>query len=256
MVDDRLSCSFIFLDRVSRATERKLWENGVSDWNSFRERERIRGIGTSRKTFYELKIKEFEGLLEEKDHHALAALLPKNEHWRLYHLFSDDCLYVDIETAERYGDITVLGAWDGKQYYCFVKGVNLNKEPIKELFSRHKVFVTFNGSSFDLPIIERYFGGVLPENHIHVDLRHVCGRLGLAGGLKTIERIFDIRREEGIEGFSGADAALLWYEYRVTGEKELLDLLIEYNEADCRNLEPLARRTTALLWEKLRNGIQ
>ncbi len=249
-----LTQSFIFLDRVSRAMERKLWDEGIADWNSFRERKRIRGIGMSRKTFYELKIKEFEGLLEEKDHRALAALLPRNEHWRLYHLFSEECLYVDIETAERYGDITVLGAWDGQRYYCFVKGTNLEKELVRDLFSHYKVFITFNGSSFDLPIIERYFGGVLPPDAIHVDLRHVCARLGLAGGLKTIERVFDIRRGEEIEGFSGADAALLWYEYRVTEEKELLDLLIQYNEADCRNLEPLARRTVALLWTRLRQS--
>jgi len=248
---DRLRSSFIFLDRVSKSTEQRLWNEGVTDWDAFRGEQRIKGISVSRKAFYELKIREFEELVRRRDHRGLAGLLPRNEHWRLFETFKTECLYVDIETAELYGDITVLGAWDGSSYYCFVKGVNLDKGLVKELFSRFKVFITFNGSSFDLPIIERYFGGVLPDGHIHIDLRHVCGRLGLSGGLKTIEVLYGLEREQEIQGFSGADASLLWYEYRVTQEKELLDLLIQYNEADCKNLEPLAAQTIRDLWNKM-----
>ncbi len=246
-----LEQSFIFLDRISADGERKLWMNGVENWKSFKKKEKIYGIGEKRKKYYEQKLIECETALRENDLATLAQLLPKREHWRLFPL-ADKILYVDIETAERYGDITVLGAWDGTTYYSFVKGCNLEKEMVKTLFTKHTIFVTFNGSSFDLPIIEKYFGGVLPENYIHIDLRHVCARLGLHGGLKTIERVLGINRDGELDGMTGEEAALLWYEYQLTGDDELVELLLEYNEADCKNLEPLAKWAIDELWRQLR----
>jgi len=64
-------------------------------------------------------------------------------------------------------------------------------------------------------------------------------RLGLQGGLKCIERELQIHREEAIEGLDGWDAVRLWHRWR-GGEEEALDLLLRYNAADARNLEPLA----------------
>ncbi|MBR9692416.1 hypothetical protein GOV07_00615, partial [Candidatus Woesearchaeota archaeon] len=174
-----LEQSFIFLDRISSTTERRLWEQGVNDWKKFREQEKISGLGEKRKKYYEQKLLECGAALKNKNLQYLSQTLPKREHWRLFPLFKDTALYVDIETAERYGDITVLGAWDGTHYYSFVKGCNLDKDLVKELFSRYKLFVTFNGSSFDLPIIEKFFGGVLPPAYLHIDLRHVCARIDL-----------------------------------------------------------------------------
>jgi uncharacterized protein YprB with RNaseH-like and TPR domain len=201
-----------------------------------------------------LKLLEAERALQERNLAYLMAALPVREQWRLFSLF-DEVLYVDIETAERYGDITVLGAWDGSQYYSFVKGCNLEKEMVKELFSRYKIFVTFNGSSFDLPIIERYFGGVLPKQYLHVDLRHLCARLGLHGGLKVIERIRGIGRGDEIDGMSGEEAGLLWHAYLLTGDTEHVDLLLDYNEADCKNLEPLAKWAVQELWKRMRSSV-
>jgi len=251
-----LAQSFIFLDRISVATERRLWENGINDWKAFRNVQKISGISDQRKKYYEHKLAECEGALCRKDHAMLAKLLPRREHWRLYPLFHDQALFVDIETAERYGDITVLGAWDGTRYYSFVKGCNLEKALVQQLFFQHKLFITFNGSSFDIPIIEKYFGGVLPDGYLHVDLRHVCARLGLHGGLKTIERVLGIDRDEEIEGMVGEQAALLWWEYLLTGDEEMVELLLAYNEADCKNLEPLAAWAIKELWHRIRRASQ
>ncbi len=64
-------------------------------------------------------------------------------------------------------------------------------------------------------------------------------RLGLQGGLKFIERELQIHREDAIEGLDGWDAVRLWQRWR-GGEEAALDLLLRYNAADARNLEPLA----------------
>ena len=148
----------------------------------------------------------------------------------------------------------MLGAWDGTTYYSFVKGYNMDKEIIKQLFSNYRLFITFNGSSFDIPIIKRYFGEILPDGFIHVDLRHVFGRLGLSGGLKSIETVLGVSRNEEIQGMCGAEAALLWHEFLLTGDEEMIELLLQYNEADCRNLEPLAEYAVKELWSLLRGA--
>lgn len=247
-----LKQSFIFLDRITSGGERKLWAQGIDSWNAFRKAQKISGIGQKRRSYYELRLQECEEAFQRRDLTTLARLLPKNQQWRLFPLFKEKALYVDIETAERYGDITVLGAWDGECYYSFVKGCNLEKSLVAELFSQYELFVTFNGSSFDLPIIERFFGGVLPADYLHIDLRYVCAKLNLSGGLKAIERVVGLSRKAEIDGMSGGEAALLWHEYLLTGDEKHIELLLEYNEADCRNLEPLATWAIATLWSRLR----
>ena len=76
-------------------------------------------------------------------------------------------------------------------------------------------------------------------NKPHFDLCFAARRLGLQGGLKFIERELQIHREEAIEGLDGWDAVRLWHQWR-GGDEEALDLLLRYNAADVRNLEPLA----------------
>jgi len=246
--------SFVLLDRITSGGERKIWKQGIRDWTSFKEARKILGIGQRRKSYYDLKLREYARALENEEYVVLARFLPKSQRWRLYPYLKEKALYVDIETAQRYGDITVLGAYDGEQYYSFVKGYNMEKELVRELFAQYSLFITFNGSSFDIPIIERYFGSVLPEDAVHVDLRHVCARLGLHGGLKTIERILGIGRNEDVKGMCGEEAALLWHEFLLTGDEELVELLLEYNEADCRNLEPLAAYAIDALWKQIHDA--
>ena len=97
--------------------------------------------------------------------------------------------------------------------------------------------MTFNGSSFDIPFIRKRYD-ILPDIP-HIDLRHLCARLGMTGGLKEIEKDFGFFRNKIIEKFHGGDALTLWRMYKATGEKYYLDLLVEYNEDDCFNLKKI-----------------
>ncbi|RME31185.1 exonuclease [Candidatus Woesearchaeota archaeon] len=244
--------SFIMLDRVSTSGEQRLWRAGIHDWDAFLAAQRIPGFGLARKAFYDRQLLRAEALLQARAYERLG--LPKSEHWRLYPLLKDEAVFLDIETSGSYGDVTVLGCWDGETYVAFVRGHNLDKELVREYLSRFRVVVTFNGSSFDLPVLRRYFGNVFPEDIIHVDVRHVLARLGYAGGLKSIERQLGITREAALQGVSGDDAVLLWQQYCLTQEGEFLDVLLAYNEADCRNLEPLAAFAVRTLWEAIRGS--
>ncbi|MCA9457284.1 MAG: ribonuclease H-like domain-containing protein, partial [Nitrospira sp.] len=76
-------------------------------------------------------------------------------------------------------------------------------------------------------------------DHPHIDLCFAARRLGLRGGLKAIEMEVGCYRPTSLEGLTGWDAVRLWEESQL-GQAGSREVLIRYNEADCKNLEPLA----------------
>jgi uncharacterized protein YprB with RNaseH-like and TPR domain len=144
---------------------------------------------------------------------------------------------VDIETDGGYyaSSVTVIGLYDGLSAKTYVKGDNL--ADFAEDVSRYALLVTFNGATFDLPLLRRAFPGV-NWDHLHIDLRFALAALGYKGGLKHIEKQVGIERPYEIHGLGGDDAIVLWEQYR-RGSQEALELLVEYNKADIVNLEVL-----------------
>jgi uncharacterized protein YprB with RNaseH-like and TPR domain len=236
--------SFIFLDKVSRKTEDYLWSLGIRSWDDFLKAERIIGISDARKRHYDRKLLEARGCLYGLDSSYFAKRLPGSEAWRLYAFFREEAAFLDIETSGVSMDsyVTMVGVFDGIETRQFVRGINLDGKSLKEELSRYKLLVTFNGSTFDLPMIARKFPGVIPAVP-HWDLRHSCARVGLRGGLKQIERELGIKRSNPIiERMYGGDAITMWRMFRNSGDDYYLKLLIEYNEEDCINLKPIANR--------------
>jgi hypothetical protein len=120
-----------------------------------------------------------------------------------------------------------------------VKGRNLDPYVLGKLLQQYKMIVSFNGSGFDLPVLNRYYPNTVPSIP-HLDLRHALAKLGFTGGLKNIEKQFGIKRAKEVEGVSGSDAVYLWQMYKATGKGEYLERLVQYNEEDVVNLKPLA----------------
>ncbi|EQD61526.1 hypothetical protein B2A_03205, partial [mine drainage metagenome] len=85
---------------------------------------------------------------------------------------------------------------------------------------------------------------------VHIDLRFLCYRIGLSGGLKRIETTLGIGDRTGVEGIRGLDAVRLWREYRA-GSAAALERLVRYNRADTVNLEPLLERVAGDLVRRL-----
>ena len=245
--------SFICLDRIGHESERKIWQQGIHTWDDFLTSSTIKGMSAARKTMYSLFLQKAQKNLEVRNFPFFAEQFPFSEHWRLFETFKDDVVYLDIETTGLYGDITVLGLYDGENTKSLVKGKNLSKDLFMRALEGKKMIVSFNGSSFDVPIIERYFRVHLDMPH--VDLRHVCAKVGLTGGLKSIERQVGIARESDLDGVSGLDAVYLWQAYK-NGSQEALEKLVRYNEADIVNLVPLAELSIKKLWEAQRSTIR
>ncbi len=234
-----LKKSFIFLDKISHASEKKIWEQNIHTWDHFLETKDIHGIGKTRKIFYDQQIHHAKKAAVDDDVQTLSTLFPKQEHWRLYNLFKEQACFLDIETSGYYGDITVIGIYDGRETKTMIKGKNLNLPLLKNLLQQYKMIITFNGSSFDLPVINRYYPNTIP-NIAHVDLRHVLAKVGYTGGLKSIEKQLGIKRAEEVRDVNGSDAVYFWNMYKATGQEKYLDLLVKYNEEDIVNLKPLA----------------
>jgi len=238
--------SFIFLDKIGAEREKRIWQQGIKDWNDFAGRD-IDGISGFRKKYYERQLSIAKNRLAESDEKFFSKVMPHAEQWRLYDEFKEDAVFLDIETSGYYGYITVIGLYNGNDTMMFVRNKNLDKELLQKVLNKFKLVVTFNGSSFDLPIIQKYMG--VEFNMPHIDLRHVCAKIGLTGGLKHIEKVLGIKRPEEVENMQGADAVYLWQNYMATQESRYLEKLIKYNEEDIINLKPLAEHAVQKLWK-------
>ena len=110
--------------------------------------------------------------------------------------------------------------------------------------------MTFNGSSFDLPILSYHFPLAVPRVP-HFDLRHACRRVGLTGGLKSVEKQMGIARAREVEFVTGEEAVYLWRAWERSGRPNALKLLKRYNEEDTVNLRPIAEHTYEMLKSRI-----
>lgn len=157
--------------------------------------------------------------------------LEVQDRWRLLQRFWNLCHFIDIETSGMDCDahITVISVWNGQELKLFLNGENLDDFP--EYALAIPFAVTFNGSTFDVPVIKRYFN--LPDFPVpHVDLRWVCNRCNLSGGLKAIERQLDVKRPQDVDGTDGMDAIVLWNDWNNTKNTDAKAHLLRYCAAD------------------------
>ena len=232
--DDRaghvlLKQTFLHIQGIGEVTERKLWSSGIRTWSDLLQRDP--------ESHYRQDVALSVDRFEHGDWKWFDQAIPSAHRWRAFGDFPESTLYVDIETDGGMGpdSMTVIGAFDGRETRMFVAGENL--DDAREYIEGFPVIATYNGSLFDMPIIRSRFTYNL-FNHIHIDLRFPLHRLGLKGGLKRVEQLVGIERSAETAGLSGWDAVRLWREYQ-RGSREALQLMLEYNAEDVRNLKPL-----------------
>ena len=146
--------------------------------------------------------------------------------------------YLDIETCAS-GDVTVVGIYREDRGLRQLVGGEITDVRLWEALEGVDTLCTFNGDRFDLPILERRLRVDLRSQIVSLDLLRECRRAGLKGGLKRLEERFGIARST--RGMDGWDALRLWARYENEGDRESLDLLLEYNREDVMNLVQLER---------------
>jgi uncharacterized protein YprB with RNaseH-like and TPR domain len=229
-----LNHTFCHIRGISLATERALWQSGVTEWNDAptcntspispaRWQLVLKGIAHSRDQLQ-------AGLVSHFD-----AGLPRSERWRMIpHL--GKTAFLDIETTGLDVDdhVTTIAVFDGARVKTYVHGQNLDQ--FGDDMRAFDSIVTFNGSCFDLPVLKRKLNLNFPQ--VHIDLRFVFSALGVKGGLKAIEKRFKVGRES-LDGVDGYTAVLLWQRYTAERCSRALETLLAYNVEDVLSLAQL-----------------
>ncbi len=236
-----IESTFQILPRVGAKKEHALWDYGIRKWSDFIDSEDTGPVKEKDKERFDSLLTYAYELLDDGDCRALGNMLKPGEQWRLYDRFRDSASFLDIETdgLERDSTVTVVTVHRGKDTYTLVNGENLSSQSLSEALEGTSLFVTFNGSCFDLPVLRCSFPDVdldLP----HFDLRFGCRKAGMTGGLKQVEKSIGICRSENIAEVDGFEAVRLWKRWTSSGDRSARDRLVEYNIADTVNLRELA----------------
>ena len=233
--------SFVLADGIGPRREASLWRHGIRNWDDFLNERSPKGISDERKKEMDCEISLARDCLEDGNASYFARRLAPKYRWRCLKELGDSVCFLDIETTglSIRSPITLVGMHDGRRMHTLIRGRDLTASNLKAMLSSVNLIVTYNGSSFDLPVIEHQFPGSVPEVP-HVDLKHPLRRIGLTGGLKAIEREMGIERDSRVEYMTGQDAVYLWRLWERQGKRNALELLVEYNTEDCKNLKALA----------------
>lgn len=254
-----LQRSFVFLSGIGPKTERALWTNGVDSWRAFHDADPAALPGRAKRR-YDEHARQLEMAQEHLANVHTAPFqrwLPSGEAWRVLEDVSEDVMYLDIETtglSYPEGRTTVVGYHIPRQgTRLLVRGQDLTAEAVQAAFDEAGAVVTFNGKRFDVPFLEREFD--VTVDIPHVDLMHGFRRVGISGGLKSIEKQLGLARADEIDGVSGYEAVKMWRSWE-RGDRDALERLLTYNRADVENMVPLAEEAYDRLRSRTLDGLE
>lgn len=245
-----LTATFACAKGLNEELERRLWQGGILNWQMARaypdEVEAL--IGQARARRLAEWIGEAERALARRDRAWFKTAFAEAP-WRLWRDYCPPAriALLDIETnglTPGFDQITVIGLVDGERSRAFVAGTpqdgHLPLSQFPAAVHEYDLIVTFNGTGFDIPFLERQFRDFgLRFDAPHFDLMPLAHRLGFSGGLKDIEAQLGIVRERDIAGLRGGEAIALWAAWR-QGDAGAYQRLVRYCLADCAHLRQVA----------------
>ena len=170
-----LKNTFQHIPGIGEITEEKIWDLGILSWDSFRHPYPDM-LPEGKISIIERYLKESEKHLSKNDPAYFSGLIPSGLQWRMFPEFRDLAVYLDIETTGLgyYDSITTIALFDGRSISWYVNGQNLD-DFVKDIF-KYRLIISYNGKSFDIPFIEKFFS--IKLDHAHIDLRFVLSSLG------------------------------------------------------------------------------
>lgn len=229
-----LESTFCHLDGIGAVTEYRLWERGICSWSKA-----LKCLPTYSKYLARIisaGIPKSIKALEKGNSRYFADKLSASDMWRIWKAFRSSACFFDIETTGLPPGpvhITVAALCDREHVEVFVQGENLHK--LTKVLSQYKTIVTFNGSSFDLPVVANKFHKWKCRAG-HIDLRYPAIKAGYQGTLKEILSTMGLSRQSSGEALSGWIAPVLWHEYRKHKNSNALESLKAYAVSDVIHL--------------------
>ncbi len=223
--------TFLHCTQIGPHKDRRIREAGYRTWKDCLDYPGDLPFSSALKESFLKELVECQEALEFEDLQFLVSRFPTKEHWRFLLEYGADATYFDIETSglSPYDSIvTTISAYRSGQIYSYFTDENL--DDFLDLIDESNLLVTFNGSSFDIPYLERTYN--VPDlGCAHVDLRWICYHQKLEGGLKRIESSLAIKRPVELKGVDGFEAVLLYRRW-LKGDLRAKKRLIRYCNAD------------------------
>lgn len=244
--------TFSILNGIGEKLERRLWRDGILTWDDFIGAGDIDAISPERKAVFNKAFASAAEHLDKRDAVFFNKTVKRRDHWRFFEIFRGEAVCLDIETnglqVGRGGYVTVVGLYDGYECKSLVAGDNLTVESLNRELAGYKCLITYYGVSFDIPFLLKALPGARFDIP-HFDLCYAAKKLGMDGGLKKLEAMLGIEREESVKGIDGYAAVKLW-ELARRGDCEAKRLLLTYNREDTVNLLEIAD----ILYNKLKQA--
>ncbi len=230
--------TFCHIPGIGAAAEKQLWEQGCDSWETLLAHPNDFTYSNAGRDMAVRTVEQSQEALARGEHQFFRKSLGLNNAWRAWPEFRSSCVYLDIETdgTNAGNAVTMVGLYDGEKFQCLVKGNDLQN--FLDVISHYSMIVTFFGSRFDLPMLEKRFKG-FTFDHLHMDLCFALRDIGYKGGLKKIEKQLGISRGDDTDGLTGLDAVRLWRQHQL-GIESALERLIAYNREDVVNLETIS----------------
>ena len=246
-----LASTFKYLSGIKRQGETRLWGQGILTLDDLLQCESNQpDLFDVNASPLQSQIGVFKNVILNRDFEALSVQLDSEDYYRVALAFPEDTLFLDIETtglSRFYDKITMVGWRFRSSYGAYIRG----GDPYQMLATIEKasVVVTYNGTLFDLPFIQKEFPNVqLPP--IHIDLRYLAKRVGLTGGQKAIEERIGVSRTQSVKTVEGEFAPVLWALYR-RGNIDAMKRLIRYNHADVHGLCAIFDQVTERISDRI-----
>jgi uncharacterized protein len=223
---------------IGEGTEKKLWEQGICSWEDL-ETSASEVLGPKKLAMCMVELEESRAALEAGEIKFFSTRLGSQNAWRLIPHCEDSIAYLDIESTgmgfpPMASSTAVAVSFRGE---LFVEHDKAKKRKLFEMLHEEaKMWVTFNGLSFDLPFLRRELK--MPFDQAHVDLRVWLRRHGLKGGLKKIQQALPGIPKRDSMDIDGFDAVRLWRMHE-RGVPGALETLMSYNAEDTVVLEDL-----------------
>lgn len=219
-----------------------MWDQGVADWSRLLRAGRLTRISDRRLGTMKEFARQIISLESQHQMRELGMMLPPRERWRLLDGWDGRFAAMDVEAIRIHRSFVpvMLTIRRGDNLpRTLIRGDDLCWRQVDRLLSGVDFLVTFNGSSFDIPLLEDCGYGF--GSMTHLDLRRYCLRADLRGNLKEIEKTLGIVRPREIEFSTSEQVAYLWRLWEERGSRNALEILTRYNRQDADSLVELAR---------------
>ncbi len=231
---------------ISADKETALWRKGILSWEDFERAHITQQTLPDSSADANSPFTVARAALNEEDASFFGERLGPREQFRIPLAFPNRTIFLDIESTglSRYYDVITMVGWSYQgRYGACIRGQD--DRELRKAMQNAQVIVTFNGSLFDIPFLRIGYPD-LRVPAVHVDLRFLAKRAGLAGGQKPIEEALGFKRPADVKDIRGEAAPILWHRYR-RGSLDALKLLIEYNRSDIEGMKFIFDKVVARL---------